>query len=294
MRHMFAALAVAFMACAPAQAQTLKDFLDQARKRWDAPTEPFRIIGNVYYVGTQGLAAYLVTGPAGHMLIDTVMPGNGARIAESIAKLGFKLYDVKVLVNTHAHLDHAGNFAELKQATGAQMIAGAKDRELLESGAYPGRADVVELQFPAVKVDRTIVDGDVVELGFNRLVAHATPGHSPGCTTWTLEVADKGADHNVIFFCSGTVALNRLVGAGVTYPGIVDDYRRTLATAGKVKGDVFLAPHPEMFDMEAKRAAMKPDAPNPFVRPGEFQAYVAKLKAAFDADLAKQEAAGRR
>ena len=294
MRRIFMALAATMFSFAPVQAQTLKDFLDQARKRWDAPTEPFRIIGNVYYVGTQGLASYLVVGLAGHMLIDPVMPGNGARIAENIVKLGFMLYVVKYLINTHAHLDHIGNFAELKQATGAQMIAGAKDRALLESGAYPGRADVVELQFPAVKVDRTVVDGDVVELGFNRLVAHSTPGHSPGCTTWTLDVSDGGAEHNVIFFCSGTVALNRLVGADATYPGIADDYRRTLARAGSIKGDVFLAPHPEMFDMEAKRAAMKPGAPNPFVKPGEFQAYIAKLKSAFDADLAKQQAAGKR
>lgn len=293
MKRLVAAFAAVFLCSAPVHAQTLKDFLDQARKRWDAPTEPFRVIGNVYYVGTRGLAAYLVVGPAGHMLIDTVMPGAGARIAESITKLGFKLYDVKYLVNTHAHLDHAGNFAELKQASGAQMIAGARDKALLESGVYPGRADVVELQFPAVKVDRTVVDGDVVQLGFNSLVAHSTPGHSPGCTTWTLEVSEKGVDHNVIFFCSGTVALNRLVGAEVTYPGIVEDYRRTLETAGSIKGDVFLAPHPEMFDMDAKRAAMKPDAPNPFVRPGEFQAYVAKLKSAFDADFARQQTGKR-
>ena len=273
----------------PASAQSLKDFLDQLRKKWDAPTEPFRVVDNIYYVGTQGLAAYLITSPRGHILIDTVMPGNTGTTTASIEKLGFKVADIKLMLNTHAHLDHTGGFAEIKAASGAQMVAGEKDKPLLESGTYPGRESVEELKFPPIKVDRAVKDGDVVTLGPIRLVAHATPGHSPGCTTWTMDVKDNGADHGVIFFCSATVALNRLVGSP-THPGIVEDYRRTLATAGAIKGDILLAPHPEMFGMDAKRAAITPGAPNQFVKPGEFQTYLAKLKADFDAGLAKQEA----
>ncbi|MCB1541534.1 MAG: subclass B3 metallo-beta-lactamase [Rhodoblastus sp.] len=277
----------------PAPAQSLKDFLAQLRKKWDAPTEPFRVVDNVYYVGTQGLAAYLVTSPQGHVLIDTVMPGNTATTTTAIEKLGFKVVDIKLMLNTHAHLDHTGGFAEIKAASGAQMVAGEKDKPLLESGTYPGRESVEELKFPPVKVDRAVVDGDVVSLGPIKLVAHATPGHSPGCTTWTMAVKDNGADHGVIFFCSATVALNRLVGAP-THPGIVEDYRRTLTTAGAIKGDILLAPHPEMFGMDAKRAALAQGvasgAPNPFIKPDEFQAYLVKLKVDFDAGLAKQQA----
>ena len=140
-----------------------------------------------------------------------------------------------------------------------------------------------------MKVDRGVSDGDVVTLGPIKLTAHATPGHSPGCTTWTMDVQEAGENHGVIFFCSATVALNRLVGSP-THPGIVEDYRRTLATAGQIKGDVLLAPHPEMFDLDTKRAAIAPGAPNPFVKPGEFQAYLARLKTDFDAGLARQEA----
>lgn len=290
MKRLALALSLCLGAVAPAPAQSIGDFIAKLRHTWDAPTQPFRVIGNVHYVGTKGLAAYLITSPEGHVLIDTVMPGNTATTIAAIEKLGFKVSDIKLLVNTHAHLDHTGGFAELKAASGAQMIAGAKDKPLLESGTYPGREDVVALNFPPVKVDRTIGDGDVVTLGPIRLTAHATPGHSPGCTTWTMDVKENGADHGVIFFCSGTVALNRLVGAP-THPGIVEDYRRTLATAGQIKGDVLLAPHPEMFDMDRKRAAIAPGAVNAFVKPGEFQAYLAKLQTEFDAGLAKQEAA---
>ena len=274
----------------PAPGQNLESILAQMRKRWDAPAEPFRVVGNVHYVGTQGLAAYLITSPQGHVLIDTVMPGNTATTIAAIEKLGFKLADIRYLVNTHAHLDHTGGFAEIKKASGAQMVAGARDKPLLESGTYPGREDVAALKFSPVPVDRAVKDGDALSLGPIRLVAHATPGHSPGCTTWTMKVKDGDAEHGVIFFCSGTVALNRLVGAP-THAGIVEDYRRTFETAEKIEGDVLLAPHPEMFDMDRKRAAMAPGAANPFVKPGEFQAYLAKLKTDFEAALTKQEAA---
>ncbi len=272
-----------------APAQSLKELILQSRKRWDAPTEPFRVIGSIHYVGTEGLASYLITGPQGHILIDTVMPGRTDRITANIEKLGFKLSDIKILINTHAHLDHTGGFAALKEVTGAQMIVGEKDRPLLESGTYPGAESAVELQFPPVKVDRTVTDGEAVDLGPLHLVARATPGHSPGCTTWTMTVTEGNASHGVIFFCSATVALNRLVGTP-TYPGIIDDYKRTFALAKTIEGDVLLAPHPEMYGMEKKRANMGPGKPNPFVADGELKTYIAQLETRFANDLAKQQA----
>jgi metallo-beta-lactamase class B len=295
MRRSFPSLALASaLLAAPgmASAQTIKDLLDNLRRTWNAPTEPFRVIGNVHYVGTAGLAAYLITGPSGHVLIDTVMPEATAQIRTNIEKLGFRVADIKLLLNTHAHLDHTGGFAELKQETGAELVTGEKDKPLMEGGYYPGAQSETALNFPAVRVDRTVRDGDVLTLGPIRITAHATPGHSPGCTTWTMNVEEAGREHGVIFFCSATVALNRLV-PNPTYPGIVEDYQRTFATAPGIPGDVLLAPHPEMFGMPTKRARLADGAPSPFVVPGEFQAYLATLKAQFEESLAKQQAAAR-
>lgn len=288
-RAILAAAALTALSAGSAPAATLKDLLDQSRKNWNAPTEPFRVIGNIYYVGTNGLASYLITGPDGNVLIDTVMPEATGQIEANIAKLGFKLADTKLLLNTHAHLDHTGGFAELKAKTAAQLVSGAKDKPLLEGGFYPGAETETELGFPPAKVDRVVQDGDVVTLGPIRLTAHATPGHSPGCTTWTTTVTEAGREHGVIFFCSATVALNRLV-PNPTYPGIVEDYRSTFAKAPSLPGDVLLAPHPEMYDMAAKRAQIVDGAPNPFVKPGEFQTYLAKLKGDFETSLARQTA----
>jgi metallo-beta-lactamase class B len=141
-----------------------------------------------------------------------------------------------------------------------------------------------------VKVDRAVKEGDKVTLGDTTLVAHAMPGHTPGCTSWEMTAKDGDKDRDVLFFCSGTVALNRLVGEP-TYPGIVDDYRATFAKAKAMKVDVLLGPHPEVYGMQDKRAQMKDGAPNPFVKPGELATYVAGLEQDFDKQLAKQTAA---
>ena len=211
-------------------------------------------------------------------------------IKDHIAKLGFKVSDIKIILNSHAHFDHTGGFAEIKKDTGAQLIAGARDKPLLETGTYPGDEKNADIGFPAVKVDRTVTEGDKVTLGGTTLTAHATPGHSPGCTSWEMTVKDGDANRQVLFFCSGTVALNRLVG-NPTHAGIVDDYRSTFAKAKAMKIDVLLGPHPEVYGMQAKRAAMKDGAPNPFVKPGELATYAASLEKDFDKQLAKQTAA---
>jgi metallo-beta-lactamase class B len=290
MRVLAAAFIVLAALTTGGQAQTLKDFLEQAKVRWNAQTEPFRLIGNIHYVGTEGIAVYLITSPQGHVLMDTALPEATAQIKANIVKLGFKVADIKYILNTHAHLDHTGGFAEMKQDSGAQLIAGAADKPLLEGGYYPGEEQNADLAFPAVKVDRTVNDGDKVTLGDITLTAHATPGHSPGCTSWEMTVRDGNQDRNVLFFCSGTVALNRLVGTP-THPGIVEDYRKTFAKLHAMKPDVLLAPHPEMYAMEAKRAQIKDGAPNPFVQPGELATYAATLEKDFDEKLAGQTAA---
>lgn len=272
-----------------ASAQSLKDVIAKYTIAWNTPTEPFNIIGNIHYVGTNGLASYLITTPEGHVLIDTGLPEANPQIKGSIAKLGFKVADIKYLLNTHAHFDHTGGLAELKQETGAQLVAGERDKPLLEGGYYPGQENTAELKFQPVKVDRTVKEGDTVSLGGVTLTAHATPGHSPGCTSWTLNVKDGDSTRSAIIFCSGSVALNRLV-SNPTHPGIVEDYKKTFAWARDYKVDVFLAPHPEMYGMHEKRQRIAAGAPNPFADRDAFNTYVAGLEKAFDAALAKQTA----
>jgi len=292
MKKLAIALVALLSFAGAAQAQTVKDLLAALLVKWNTPTGPFRIIDNVYYVGTDGLSSFLIATPQGHILVDTVMPESTSQIKASIEKLGFRVADIKYILNTHAHIDHTGGLAELKQASGAQMIAGEADKPLLEGGYYPGAKEVKELDFPPVKVDRTVREGDTVTLGNVTMTARETPGHSPGCTSWAFNVKDGDATRSVLIFCSGTVALNRLV-TNPTYPGIVTDYWKTFARARDMKVDILLAPHPEMFKMPEKRAKLADGTPNPFVNPGEFNAYAATLEKAFEDALARQTAAAQ-
>ena len=290
MKKLVIALVALLTLAGTAQAQTPKDLLAALLVKWNTPTELFRMIGNVYYVGTDGLASYLITSPQGHILVDTVMPEATSQIKANIEKLGFKVADIKYLLNTHAHIDHTGGLAEMKQASGAQLVAGEADKPLLEGGYYPGARKETALNFPPVKVDRTVREGDTVTIADVTLTARETPGHSPGCTSWEFSVKDGDATRSALIFCSGTVALNRLV-TNPTYPGIVTDYKKTFARAKDMKPDVLLAPHPEMYKMAEKRAKLAEGGPNPFVNPGEFNAYAATLEKAFEDALAKQTAA---
>ena len=259
----------------------------QARD-WNDPVEPFRIIGSIYYVGAKDVTSYLITTPQGAILIDGGLPETAAQIERSIAKLGFKLSDVKLLLNSHAHYDHAGGLKELKSKTAAKMVASERDRTELESGHSPeftGEAS----HFPPVKVDRAIADGDTVSLGGSVLTAHITPGHTKGCTTWTMPVEEKGAKHSVVFYCSTSIPGYQLVPRPV-YPGQIDDYRSSFRKLKTLDADVFLGAHASFFNMLEKREKLG-GGTNPFVVPGEFQSYVDKSQQQFENELAKQKSA---
>jgi metallo-beta-lactamase class B len=290
MRTLRLALCALALFCSGAQAQTMKEFLAQIMQKWMLPFPPFQLIDNIYYVGTDGIAAYIIKTSDGLILMDSAVPQATSMLKDNIAKLGFKESDIKYILNTHAHYDHTGGFAEIKKDTGAQLVAGARDRPLIEGGYYPGEETNTDYGFPPVKVDRTVIEGDTVTLGATTLTAHATPGHSPGCTSWEMTVKDGDQNRRVLFFCSGTVAANRLVG-NPTHAGIVGDYRSTFAKVKAMKVDVMLGPHPEIYGMQAKRAQMKDGAPNPFVQPGENVTYVTALERDFDKALTKQTAA---
>ena len=210
-------------------------------------------------------------------------------MARNIAALGFKPGDVRWILNSHAHFDHAGGFAELKRLTGAKLAASAADTLALERGVYPGSEDRNVLNFPPVKVDRMLKDGDTVSVGGLTLTAHLTPGHTAGCTTWTFPVVQAGRRLQAIYYCSTSVAANRLT-PNPQYPGIVADYRRTFAALKRYKADVFLAPHPEQFGLAEKRGKGLPAA---LIDPTELQRRVAASQADFERDLAKQTGAGR-
>ena len=174
----------------------------QSPAAWTDTIAPFRVIDNVYYVGSAGLTAWLITTPKGHILLDVGLPQNAEMVERNIRRLGFRLRDVKILLNTHAHFDHAGGIARIKRATGARLFAAAGDRIALERGVYVGSEDHAEFNFPPVHVDSLIPDGGAVTLGGITLTANLTPGHTAGCTSWTLPVLSDGVRHTAIFFCS--------------------------------------------------------------------------------------------
>lgn len=262
---------------------------------WSAPTAPFRIADNLYYVGTEGISVFLITTPKGHIVIDGAMPGSDKTIEAGIKALGFKVSDVKVLLNTHGHFDHAAGLAGLKRDTGARLIASAADRKALETGTYPGSEEVKALDFDPVKVDQVIGDGEKVSLGGMVLTAHITPGHTAGCTTWTFPVKVDGKVRQALLYCSTSVAANRLVNKtrGPQYPGIVAAYQQSFARLKTMKADIFLAPHNEQFGLDAKRARLKAGGPNPFIDPTELARTIAASEADFKRDLARQQDAAK-
>ena len=255
---------------------------------WNEPMEPFTVIGNVHYVGTKAISAWLITSPKGHFLIDGVVAQSAPQIAANIAKLGYKIGDVKFLLNSHAHFDHAGGLAGLKQRSGAVMVASAADKPFLEAGDI-GHGPSGGMKFPPVRVDRIIGDGERLVLGEVSLTAHLTPGHSPGCTSWSLDAASTdGQKRRVFFHCSATVAGQSLVPEA--YPGMVANFRTTFANAKNLKADIFLANHDSFFDLHAKRARQKAGDANAFVDPSEFQKFNRVMESAFETELTRQKA----
>jgi metallo-beta-lactamase class B len=256
--------------------------------RWAAHQAPSRIIGNIYYVGTQDLAVYLIVSPQGDVLIDGALAETVPQIERNIATLGFTLTDIKLILNTHAHFDHAAGIAQLKKDTGARFDASAGDTPILERGAI-SFGPSASTKFPPVKVDHVVHDGERVGVGDLQLTAHLTPGHTPGCTSWTLPVVEDGRTYQVIDMCSVTVAGNPLVG-NKEYPQIVADYRSSFAKLKAIHADVFLGPHAGFFDLQKKLAARKAGGPNPFIDPTALPRFITQAERAFEKELARQRA----
>ena len=253
---------------------------------WTRPQAPFPIAGPITYVGSEGIAAYLIKTSAGAILIDGTLAANAGMIERNIAAAGVRPRDVKLILVTHAHFDHAAAVAALKRVTGARVVAGAGDVRALETGIPPGETNYGVIRFPPVHVDRGVRDGDTVTLGTTTLTARATPGHTPGCTTWTMRIPGRPRALDVVFPCSVSVAGNRLIG-NRAYPGIVADYRRSIAMLRTLHADIVLPSHPEIADV-IERGKRKASDTTAFIDPTLLPKIVANAKVAFDADLAKQ------
>jgi metallo-beta-lactamase class B len=263
---------------------------------WNDAIPPFKIVGPIHYVGTFDLGVYLITTPQGHILLDGGLAESAPVIERSIRTLGFKPEDIKILLTTQAHFDHVASLAHFVRVSRARVEVMQGDDKLVADG---GKSDYLfgteaRFLFEPVKVDRILRDGDTVSLGNVRLTARLTPGHTPGSTTWMTTVEDGGRKYSVVFPNSGGInAGTRLVNRP-SYPTIADDYRKTFAVLDTLRPDIFLGAHANLWRLHEKRANMA-QAPGPaaFVDPDGYRAFVAGRRAAFEQQIAHEQAESR-
>lgn len=271
------------LASAPAKAPAQDDEYTQ-------PFPSFRIAGNLYYVGTKGVASYLITTSQGHILINSNVEAGVPLLRTSVESLGFKFSDVKILLISHAHWDHDAASATVKKLTGAKYMVMEGDVPVVESG---GKSDFQygndpEAHYPPAKVDRVLRDGDEVKLGNAVLTARLTPGHTKGCTTWTMQVKDGSKTRDVVIIGSPNVNPGYKLVDNKVYPGITQDFERTFSVLKSLPVDYFLGAHGAYFDMETKYARMKAGDATVFIDPAGYKNYLADREQAFRRELAKQ------
>jgi metallo-beta-lactamase class B len=267
--------------------------LAQDDPNWTKPFPPFRIIGNIYWVGSYDLSTYLITTPQGNILINTGIGETAKQIKASVEQLGFKLADTKILTATHGHFDHAAGLAELKRMTGARVIVPAQDKDLFESGGKSDFrfGDTPSFHFAPVTVDGTLKDSDTIALGGTVLTAHHHPGHTKGATSFTLNVQENGKTYRVVIANMGSINPGVTVSGMARYPGIGDDYARTFKAQKDMQIDVWLASHASQFKLHEKYKPGDPFNPDRFVDPAGFKAAVEQLEKTYRDQLARERAA---
>ncbi len=259
----------------------------------NGPIKPFRIIGNIYYLGMQNYTSFLITTPEGDILLDTMTDPGAPVIRKGIEELGFHLTDIKILLQTHAHVDHVGGLAAMKQLTGAKVLVMAQDAEVLADGGKSDFRSDGRLLWAPVRADQIIHDGEKVRLGNVTMVAHLTAGHTKGCTTWTTVTEDNGRKYNVVFVCSNRVNDGIPLVGNTKYPTVAEDFANGFKTLKKLPCDVFLASHAYMFNLEEKLKRMQQGpGPNPFIDPQGYREYIADYEQAFLDQLQKERAGG--
>ena len=263
----------------------------QVQPDWTQPFPPHRIIGNVYYVGSTGLASFLITTPRGHILINSNLESSVPQIKQSVERLGFHFTDIKILLISHAHFDHCAGSALIKQLTGAKYMVMDADVPEIEDGGrsnfqYGRKPDMF---YKPAKVDRILHDGDEVRLGDAVLTAHITPGHTKGCTTWTLRVVENGKPYDVVIVGSPNVNPGYKLVNNAEYPQIANDYERTFQTLKSLSCDIFLGAHGLYYGMEQKFSRIAQGRSNPFLDPAGYESYIAEREQAFRVELNRQQ-----
>jgi metallo-beta-lactamase class B len=264
--------------------------LAQTDPEWTRPFPPFRIIGNVYWVGSYDLSTYLITTSQGNILINTGIGDTAQQIKASVQQLGFNFADTKILTATHGHYDHCTGMAELKRMTGARLIISERDKELFESG---GKSDFLfggtpEDRFEPVRVDGTFKDSDTISLGGTVLTAHLHPGHTKGSTSFTLNVQENGKTYRVVIANMGSINPGTVLTGKASYPGIGEDYARTFKAQKDMQVDVWLASHASQFKLHEKYKPGDPYNPDRFVDPQGFKKAVEQLEEKYKEQLARE------
>jgi metallo-beta-lactamase class B len=257
---------------------------------WTEPFPAFRIAGNLYYVGSKGLASYLIATPEGHVLINSNLEASIPLLRTSVESLGFKFTDIKILLISHAHWDHNAGSALIKELTGAKYMVMDGDVEAVESG---GKTDFQygndpETLYKPTKVDRVLHDGDEVKLGGSVLTAHLTPGHTKGCTTWTMKVDEDAKAYNAVIVGSPNVNPGYKLVDNPLYPQIAADFEKTFRVLKSLPCDLFLGAHGSYFGMEGKYERFKSRSTTAFVDPDGYKKYVSQKEQAFRRELQKQ------
>jgi metallo-beta-lactamase class B len=253
---------------------------------WNEPFKPFQVIGNIYYVGTQGIACYIIKTNAGLILLDTALEESAPIVRANIETLGFKLKDIKIILSSHAHYDHVAGHAAMKAVTGAKVFAMKADAEILESGGQKG-FHPLKPHYPPVKVDKRLKDGEVVRLGEVKMTAHHTPGHTEGNTAWTIVVEENGKKYNVVFTCSLSINPGVKMVNNPTWAGVAEAYAKSFAKLKTLPCDVFLGPHAPFFAMEEKVKRLG-SQPNPFIDPQGLRRFVEMNENAYHAQIQRE------
>jgi metallo-beta-lactamase class B len=262
-------------------------FLAVARKalKWEEPADPVQIAGPIYFVGTKGLGAFLIATSEGHILMNTGMPSSGPMMVDSIRKLGFKPEDIKLMINGHAHIDHAGAFAFFKQQYEAQLAVMKDDVAAMESGDLNDFKYANDFVYPGVKVDRVLRDGDQIRMGGVLLTAWHTPGHTRGATTWIMNMVLDGTAYVVAFPDGAGFNPGYRIARNPSYPGIEDDFRRTHHMLEMLKPDIWLAQHNEYYDFEGKRRRAETEGVKAWIDPEGYRRFIAGKKRAFEDEV---------
>jgi metallo-beta-lactamase class B len=260
-----------------------------AMRTWNDPFEPFKVAGNIYYVGTNRMAIFLIATPAGLILMDSGFESNVPQLRRNVETLGFRFQDIKILLASHGHIDHVQGHEVVRRLTGAKVLASAEDAPVIATGGKGDWAYGNAYKWVPCPVDGIIKDGEGVTLGGVTLVAHLTPGHTKGATTWTTTVEEDGQRLAVVFFPSGNVPPGAHLLKNPEYPQAVADFEHSFATWRSLPCDLFLGAHGSFFDLAAKWKRLKAGArPNPFVDPDGYKKAIDDVEKKFNAVLASQ------